>query len=366
MGFSDFHGNAETVAAIRQMLARDRFPHAVILAGPRGSGKFTLAQMIAKAMNCLEQPAGALPDFCGHCANCVQIGGADDLPARLAEAVEARENLREADRKDTRIFVQTHADVLIIPPDPPQMMVKVDQIRHLISAIYKRPAKARQAVYIFPESAFMKEAANSLLKVLEEPPAFATLLIASTNPGELLPTIRSRCVTLRLAPLPTSELEQYLAQGRPDWNSKTRALVARLCGGAVGKAICFDLETYTAARKDALVLLNSAVHAEDHSQLFRTTEDYRAGGEGREKTEQLLQAVYGVLEDILYLKSGASALVRNVDIVPELSGLAGLVDFQWIVSASHGLDEVHSGMRRNVLRSLSLDAFSTELEPETA
>jgi len=366
MPFSDFHGNPETVATIRGMLARDRFPHAVILAGPRGSGKYMLAQMIAKAMNCLEPPPGASPDFCGHCANCLQISQADDLPSRLAEAGEARDNLREVDRKDTRIFVQTHPDVLIIPPDPPQMMVKVDQIRHLIGMIYKRPAKARQAVYIFPESAFMKEAANSLLKVLEEPPSFATLLLLTTNPGELLPTIRSRCVTLRLAPLPAAELEQYLAQRRPDWNPKTRALVARLCGGAVGKAICLDLEAYTAARKDALVLLNTAAYPEDHSQLFRTTEDYRAGAEGREKTEQLLQAVYSLLEDILYLKSGTSALVRNVDILPEISRIAGLVDFQWIVTASHSLGEVHSGMRRNVLRSLSLDAFSADLERETA
>ena len=64
MSFQDFHGNHETVTRIREMLARDRFPHAVIISGPEGAGKYTLAQMIAKTLNCLEQPVmRSLPDF---------------------------------------------------------------------------------------------------------------------------------------------------------------------------------------------------------------------------------------------------------------------------------------------------------------
>src|SRR4051812_41330543 len=170
MSFSSFHGNPATVDLLRSMLARDRFPHAVIIAGPEGSGKYTLAQMIAKAMNCQNPPLTGEPDFCGVCENCREIAEADDLDARFEEAVETREGLRDADKKETRIFVQTHPDVLIIPPDPPQMMIKVDQVRHVIRQIYKRPRRGDQAVYIFTDSAFMKEAANSLLKILEEPP----------------------------------------------------------------------------------------------------------------------------------------------------------------------------------------------------
>ena len=99
MGFSDFHGNPEVVHTLREMLAHDRFPHALILSGAPGAGKFTLAQMVAKAMNCLEQPiTNGLPDFCGHCANCTRIAQADALEDRFAEAVEARENLRDTDK----------------------------------------------------------------------------------------------------------------------------------------------------------------------------------------------------------------------------------------------------------------------------
>ena len=158
---------------------------------------------------------------------------AADLDTRFAEAVEARENLRETDKKETRLFVQTHPDVLVIPPDPPQMMIKVDQVRRVIETIYYRPAEGKERVYIFTDSAFMKEAANSLLKVLEEPPEFATIFLLTENPGELLPTIRSRSMVFQLGALPAEEIEQYLAKHRPEWKAgeaSTGSPVVRGCG----------------------------------------------------------------------------------------------------------------------------------------
>src|SRR5438105_6442176 len=235
--FSDFYGNAETIHRLRDMLARERFPHAVVLSGGQGSGKYTLALMLAQALNCLAPTTtDGLPDFCGKCANCTRIGQAEDLDVRFAEAVEARENLRETDKKETRLFVQTHPDVLVIPPDPPQMMIKVDQVRRVIETIYYRPSEGKERIYIFTDSAFMKEAANSLLKVLEEPPDFATIFLLTETAGELLATIRSRSMVLGLHRLSLPEIEQYLAKHRPDWKPQQRALVARLSDGAVGKS----------------------------------------------------------------------------------------------------------------------------------
>src|SRR6476469_7740163 len=211
MSFNDFHGNSDVVHRLREMLARDRFPQAVVLSGPAGSGKYTLALMLAKAINCLSPiTTDGLPDSCGKCSNFLRIAESEDLGARFEEAVEARENLRETDKKETRLFVQTHSDVLVIPPDPPQLMIKVDQVRRVTETIYYRPVEARRRAYIFTSSAFMKEAANALLKVLEEPPEFATIFLLTSNAGELLPTIRSRAITFRLAPLPAGEIETYL------------------------------------------------------------------------------------------------------------------------------------------------------------
>jgi DNA polymerase III subunit delta' len=350
MSFSDFHGNAETVHRLRDMLARERFPHAVILSGARGSGKYTLALMLAQALNCLTPTeTDGLPDFCGQCANCRRIAQASDLDARFAEAVEAREGLRESDKKDTRLFVQTHPDVLIIPPDPPQMMNKVDQVRRVIETIYYRPSEGRERVYIFTDSAFMKEAANSLLKVLEEP-------------GELLATIRSRSMTFPLAAVPVEDVERYLAESRPEWKPQQRALVARLSEGALGRARAFDVDAYVAARADALAILNSALLGGEHTALFKITETYRAWAEGREKTEQLLRTLYSLLRDLMFLSSGAPELVHNTDIQSHLMKLVEVAEFDWIVAASDRLAEVERGMRRNLLRSLSLDALELALE----
>jgi DNA polymerase-3 subunit delta' len=366
MPFSDFHGNAETVQHLRKMLARRRFPHAVILSGARGSGKYTLALMLAQALNCLAPTeTDGLPDFCGHCANCRRIAQAADLDARFAEAVETREGLRESDKKDTRLFVQTHPDVLVIPPDPPQMMIKVDQVRRVIETIYYRPSEARERVYIFTDSAFMKEAANSLLKVLEEPPEFATIFLLSENPGELLPTIRSRSMVFPLGVVPVEEVERHLAEHRPEWKPQQRALVARLSEGALGRARSFDVDAYVTARADAMAILNSALLGGEHTQLFKITESYRAGAEGREKTEQLLRTLYSLLRDLMFLSSGAPELVQNTDIQSQLARLVDAADFEWIAAASDRLGEVERGMRRNLLRSLSLDSFSLALEKVT-
>src|SRR5271165_6849006 len=351
MPFSDFHGNAEIVHRLRDMLARERFPHAVVLAGGRGSGKYTLALMLAQALNCLSPTeTDGLPDFCGRCANCTRIAQAADLEARFAEAVEARENLRETDKKETRLFVQMHPDVLVIPPDPPQMMIKVDQVRRVIETIYYRPAEGRERVYIFTDSAFMKEAANSLLKVLEEPPEFAT--------------IRSRSMVFTLGALPAGEIEKYLAEYRPEWKAAERALVARLSEGAVGRARGFDLAAYVAARGHALAILNSALRGGEHSELFKVTESYRPGAEGRERTEQLIRTLYSLLRDLASIEAGAPELIRNTDISADLKRLAESADFEWITAASDRLAEVERGMRRNLLRSLSLDAFAAALEKE--
>ncbi len=363
MPFSDFHGNHEVVNRLRDMLARNHFPHAIVLTGPPGCGKYTLSLMLAKAMNCLESPVtDGLPDFCGKCSNCVRIAQSEDLESRFAAAVEVRENLRDADKKDTRIFVQTHPDVLIVPPDPPQMMIKMDQVRRVIETIYYRPGDAKERVYIFTDSAFMKEAANSLLKVLEEPPEFATMFLLTENAGSLLPTIRSRSMVITLCALPLSEIERYLEKNRGEWSAKQRALVARLCQGAIGRARSFDLAAYTAARANALAILNSALRTGDHSELFKITETYRAGADGREKIERLLRTLYSLLQDLTFLNSNTPELIRNTDIQNELQRLAESTDFNWITLAADRLAEVERGLRRNLLRSLSLDAFATALE----
>ena len=364
MPFSEFLGNTATVTRLRESIAAQRFPHSMILAGPKGAGKYTLALMLAKAVNCLNPTeSGGLPDFCGVCANCRRIHDSANLETLVEEAVAAREYLRDADKRETRILIQTHPDVLIVPPDPPQLLIKLGQVRQVIHvAYYRPPVEARRSFTIFTSSAFMKEAANSLLKVLEEPPDHTTLILLTENPQELLPTIRSRAVIHRLGALPAAELEALLARRRPDLKAQDRALAARLAEGAVGRALSLDLGVYLASRQDALVLLRTALREPDYSQLFHATESYRAGADGQEKTINLLRAMGSLVEDMLLVVAGTPGLIRNLDLGAELGRLAEGLTVEWIDGAARALVQVEQGMRRNLLRSLSLDALAVGLE----
>jgi DNA polymerase III subunit delta' len=363
VGFSEFLGNTATVRRLRESVRTGRFPQAMILAGPKGAGKYTLALMLARAINCLNQPeTDGLPDFCGRCRNCERIGESANLEERVAEAVAAREEMRDADKRETRIMVQTHPDVIVVPPDPPQLLIKLGQVRQVIHAAYFRPpVEARRAVTIFTSSAFMKEAANSLLKLLEEPPEHTSLILLTENPQELLPTIRSRAILHRLGALPVADLEGLLEQRRPELKPKDRALAARLANGAVGRALGFDLDAYLASRQNALVVLRTALAEPDYSQLFRTTEAYRAGADGQEMTVNLLRAMGSLVEDLLLVVAGTPGLIRNVDLGPELQKMGQGLTVDWIDGAARAMAQAEQGMRRNLLRSLSLDAMATTL-----
>jgi DNA polymerase-3 subunit delta' len=364
VGFTDFLGNAATVTHLREAVRAERFPHSLILAGPRGAGKYSLALMLAKAVNCLQPTeTDGLPDFCGLCRNCARIGDSANLEELVAQAVSARDDLRETDKKETRILIQTHPDLLVVPPDPPQLLIKLGQVRQVIHvAYYRPPVESKRTFTIFTSSAFMKEAANSLLKVLEEPPEHTSLILLTENPQELLPTIRSRAVVHRLGAIPAADLEALLAERRPELKPKDRALAARLAEGAVGRALTIDLGVYLASRQDALVLLRTALREPDYTLLFHATESYRAGADGQEKTINLLRALGSLVEDLLLVVAGTPGLIRNLDLTADLEHLAQGLTVDWIDGAARALVQVEQGMRRNLLRSLSLDAMAVSLE----
>ena len=109
------------------------------------------------------------------------------------------------------------------------------------------------------------------------------------------------------------------------------------------------------------MVLSQLEHTRDHAPLFRMTESYRAGAEGQAKIEGLLQALSRLLEDVLLLRGGAPAQVRNIDLQSEIARLADTMDLPGLEAAVRAVDAVRAGMRRNLLRSLSLDALALGL-----
>src|SRR6266853_4310633 len=214
MGFSEFLGNAHIVTALRGMLAGERVPHAMVFSGPRGVGKFTLARMFAQAANCQRLP----DDFCGECEPCRRIGLLADLDPLIELGLANRgERPDAATVERIPLLIETHPDVWAIVPDPVRLkdpvarpMLHVGQLRAVQRAAFFRP-QGRRRVFILDGAETMRwDLASIFLKILEEPPESATLILLAPNPFQLLPTIRSRCLQFSFAPLAAAEVEQIL------------------------------------------------------------------------------------------------------------------------------------------------------------
>ena len=201
MGFEALLGNEQLKATLSAARRKGRMSHFYLLSGPRGSGKHTLADLIAAAMLCRE-PEGP----CGVCAHCRKVLG------------------------------RGHPDYITID-DPTKKTVPVDLIREARADIFIRPNEGERKIYLFPRAQDMGiPGQNALLKVLEEPPSYGVFLLLTDNPEKLLPTVRSRCVELKLRALPEALLGQKLRVEFPEADEGAIAAAISRSGGYLGQA----------------------------------------------------------------------------------------------------------------------------------
>ncbi len=185
MGFDSFLGNANAVRSVREMVKSDRLPGALLFAGHDGVGKKTLALMLAKALNCERRGAGG-DDFCGECGRCRK---AEEMVMAAREDLARRRELKDARR---RVEGLVYFDLQLI--EPLTRYILSEQIRELRNAAYTHPFEFPRRIFILDEAQTVHwQAADLLLKVLEEPPETTTLILVCPNLYELRPTLRSRC-----------------------------------------------------------------------------------------------------------------------------------------------------------------------------
>src|SRR5271155_2110762 len=231
MGFSEFLGNERIVAALRGALRSDRVPHALLFTGPRGLGKYTLARMFAQAANCERLK----DDFCGECETCKRVALLANPQTILEQGLAERgESADAATVERVPLILQTHPDVWALVPDPVRLkspvvrpVLRIGQLRAVQRAAYFQPM-GRRRVFILDGAETMRgDVSNVFLKVLEEPPGSATLILTAPSPFALLPTIISRCMQFHFAPLPLPEVER-IVQSRSDAKPAERKLAAQL------------------------------------------------------------------------------------------------------------------------------------------
>jgi DNA polymerase-3 subunit delta' len=199
-----------------------------------------------------------------------------------------------------------------------------------------------------------EQAANSLLKTLEEPPPHLVLIMTAENAYDLLPTIRSRAAPFQFAPLGTEEMQEFVRARRLDQPERRVSLAA----GSPGVAVSLDLEAYDRRRAAMLTLLKVASGAAPFAAWIPVSESM---GRGRaDKLDFYLKALYELLRDLLLLHQGV-AEIRNVDIRRELEALAGKIEFAWLRRAVKRVDEIAELIRRNIQKTIALDALIIEL-----
>src|SRR5689334_16087069 len=272
--FENFWGNAHVTRALTQMVAQDRLPQTLLFAGPEGVGKSTLARRLG---------GGLL----GHPERIEQ----DDLSLpENVKIVAEREKWPPDRRNEDPLLFASHPDFLTFAPDGPLRQITIPQARLIKERAAYMPMHGSRRIFLIDHiDRANEQAANSLLKTLEEPPPHLRLIMTAENAYDLLPTIRSRAVPFYFAPLGAEEMREFV-RGR-GLDQPERRL--SLGGGSPGVAVALDLESYDKRRAAMFTLLQVAAGLLPFAQWLPYSE--AVGRNRSEKLDAYLKVLYDLL-----------------------------------------------------------------------
>ena len=281
MAFSHILGQEKAIAVLQNALRHERVPQAYVFAGYEGVGKKFSAFMLAKALNCHEQQ----DDACDRCVSCHKI--------------------------DTG----NHPDVRLIEPDG--QFIKIDQIREMQKDAGYKAFEGRRKVYIIDHAETMREeAANALLKTLEEPAAECVIILITANVYALLPTVLSRCQFIRFVALGVEKLVELLTQQQQIDEQRAR-LIASLSEGCPGRALSMDTEATLEKRSRIEALFRTLSSGlQDVRVLFKEVEGLVSRKEEIHEYLDLMMLWYRDMH--LLREQGATRFVANSDAVSRL------------------------------------------------
>ena len=298
MAFEQLLGNDRIKENLNNSLARGRISHFYLLCGPAGSGRHTLAKLLAAAILCQDSRKPCLN--CGPCR---------------------------------KIMNGTHPDFITID-DPEHKNVAVKLIRAFREDVYIRPNEAEHKIYLFPQDLGL-EGQNALLKTLEEPPKYGVFILLTDNPEKLLPTVRSRCVELKLQPLPENLLKRELAHRFPDATADIIAAAAVRSGGYLGQAVELLKDNQVPQQTEDFV---RALASRDSLLLTQTLVPME-----KWKRDQLLQILaqwLEILESALACRSGMESVFP---LARQLAAARSSTDLMKAITAIRKASEYASG-----------------------
>ena len=265
-GFKDIVGHEQIIEHLKTAIEMGKVSHAYILNGPDLSGKMMIAEAFARALLCEKQD----PDGCGECRSCRQ---SDD---------------------------RNNPDIIYVKHDKPNT-ISVDDIRtQLNNDIVIKPYSNQYKIYIVDEAEKMnQQAQNALLKTIEEPPAYAVIMLLTTNADSFLQTIRSRCITLNLKSVKNDVVKSYLMTEKkiPDYQADVCAAFAQ---GVVGKAIKLaSSDDFNELKESALSLIKRL----DDIDLYEMGEAIKQISDYKLQVQDYFDLITVWYRDVLYMKA---------------------------------------------------------------
>lgn len=329
-------GHHWAVDMLQKHIVRGTTRHAYLFAGPVGLGRRTLALRFAQALNCPTPLEAGVP--CGTCRDCRQIESMKHADLTVVEPTIKDPNTKE-----------------LIPA--PNGEIRVEQIRDLHKVINLKPFQSNYRVALFLRFQEANDnAANALLKTLEEAPSYAVLILTADNPEQLLPTIVSRCEVLRLRPLSVEEVQRELeTRGLETGRAK---LIAHISGGRMGHALRLIendslLETREEKLNDLLALL-PASRVEKFSYADKLSKD-------KEAMRQTIAFWLSYWRDVMLRTAQASTPLVNADRNVEIEDIASRLDLSASRRVVSGLEEALDKMDKNVNSKMLAEVMLLDL-----
>ncbi|HYG09891.1 MAG TPA: DNA polymerase III subunit delta' [Pyrinomonadaceae bacterium] len=345
--FDRLVGNQRAQATLRRMLEQRRVPGALLFAGEEAVGKKLFALELAKALNCLS-PVGI--EACDKCSSCVRI-------THFADA--------QADKSDDakHIIWSEHRDVGLVKAD--KRVINVQQVRDVELETNFRPHEGKARVFIIEDADKMNaHAANALLKTLEEPAPTSHLILVTTRPANLLTTIRSRCQTIRFAPLTSEEIENFLVRHQRRAGEEAR-LAAHLSRGRLGLALSLNLDAYRESREAMLSILDALVAVQaDRVRLLRAAEDL-SDAKRKDEFEPRLDVLETLIRDAWLLSLDPAAKIVNEDIRARLARLGAGLKSRHAADWMARIQELRGQLAVNINRRVATDALLLSMAATT-
>lgn len=339
MSLADVKCQDQAVGALQAGLARDHVHHAWLFQGPEGVGKELAAFGLAQALTCTEKPNVG----CGTCASCRRIEKRNhpDVTVVMPEDELVRRGL--AGRSD---FDAT-----------PSRDIRIDQVRKLQERLAFRALEAKTKIAVLLNAHAMNASAqNALLKTLEEPPRDTVLILVSSAPDKLLPTIRSRCAKASFGPLPVSFLTERLMATKKGPDEATAKQAAAMASGSLSRALSYDVDAL--AERRTIIEQFEALQPNDARGWLAMAETL---GEDRPTAELALDVLQVWLRDVSCAQSAAGALV-NADLEPLAIAAAAKVSAIGVHRRNQLIDEARNAItQRNGNVRLQLERMFVEM-----